>query len=176
MKFFSRVRINSALPGFEDVFFTLNKMTEGRRINLRLSVADGTAGVRQILAEKQALNTESDVAKIADLLDRLTRIIEDEINPAWVRWGLHAVDGLEIDGEPATVESLIQTGPPELYAEILTAIRHAAGLSEDDQGNSASPTTSGARVDGRTSATSAPPADAPGSTLPETAASTTQNS
>ena len=58
-----------------------------------------------------------------------------KIDRAYLEWGLEAVEGLEIDGEAATPESLIEKGPMELAAEILGRIRSECGLSESERKN-----------------------------------------
>ena len=38
-------------------------------------------------------------------------------------WGLAEVGGLELDGAPATPESLVLRGPEELFREALVAVK-----------------------------------------------------
>lgn len=52
-----------------------------------------------------------------------------------VEWGLAAVEGLYIDGKPATPTQLIETGPERLVAEIAAAVRERCGLSEEERKN-----------------------------------------
>jgi hypothetical protein len=58
-----------------------------------------------------------------------------EVDQLYWNWGLLAVEGLIIGGEPATKESLLERGPEALVHEILTAIRRECGLSEDERKN-----------------------------------------
>jgi hypothetical protein len=173
MNFQSRQKFESKVPGFEGVAFTLNRMTEGRRIKLRLALADATARLRETLVEIRRLKEQEtpEPKRAAELLDTVTAIVEDEVTPAWVRWGLHAIEGLEIDGQPATVESLIESGPTALYAEIAAAVRREAGLSDEQQGESEPLSTSGAPVDGGMSDTTAANADDGATSKSETAES-----
>ena len=46
-----------------------------------------------------------------------------------------AVDGLEIDGEPATPASLVERGPEELFREALAAVKAECGLSDEQRKN-----------------------------------------
>jgi hypothetical protein len=48
---------------------------------------------------------------------------------------LQAVEGLELDGAPATPESLAGSGPEELFREAVAAVRAEAGLSEAERKN-----------------------------------------
>jgi hypothetical protein len=50
-----------------------------------------------------------------------------------VEWGLAAIEGLEIDGEPATPALVIQSGPEKLVAEIAAAVKSQCGLSDDER-------------------------------------------
>lgn len=52
-----------------------------------------------------------------------------------VEWGLAQIDGLEIDGSPATVDLLIESGPEQLVAEIAAQVRHECGLTDDERKN-----------------------------------------
>lgn len=52
------------------------------------------------------------------------------IDVAYLEWGLLGVEGLKIDGEPATVETVISKGPEELAREMAEAVRGESGLSE----------------------------------------------
>jgi hypothetical protein len=45
------------------------------------------------------------------------------------------VEGLTIDGEPATAASVIEKGPVALADEILGAIQRECGLSGDERKN-----------------------------------------
>jgi hypothetical protein len=50
-------------------------------------------------------------------------------------WGLEEIHGLELDGQPATAESLIERGPEELFVEALAAVKSECGLSENERKN-----------------------------------------
>ncbi|HTR35950.1 MAG TPA: hypothetical protein VMH80_08625 [Bryobacteraceae bacterium] len=62
-------------------------------------------------------------------------ILTQEIDAMYMRWGLVSVDGLSIDGELATVDQLLDSGPEELTQEALAAIRGQCGLSEAERKN-----------------------------------------
>lgn len=174
MNFQSRVTLTSKVAGFENVSFTLNRMTEGRRIKLRLKLAAITAKLRESLVEIRKLREQEnpDAKRVAELVDTVTTIMEDEVTPTWVRWGLHHIEGLEIDGQPATVESLIESGPTQLYDEVAAAVRREAGLTEQEQGESEPLSTSGAPVDGGMSDTTAENAENGATSNPATVGST----
>jgi hypothetical protein len=133
MNFESRITLSSALPGYENVTFTLNKMTEGRRIKLRLALSETSSKLREMVEEATMLagQSEPSTVRASALLDSVTALIEEKVTPQWVRWGLPSIEGLTIDGEPATTESLIESGPRALYSEIAEAIKREAGMSDE---------------------------------------------
>jgi hypothetical protein len=90
--------------------------------------------------------TDEKVQQLMDLLAKEQRLDQDEMQPALVRWGLAKIEGLEIDGTPATVDLLIDAGPPELFTEIAEEISRVMQLSSVEARNLPSPTTSGAPV------------------------------
>lgn len=87
--------------------------------------------------------------KLDDLYGRQFKLNQTEFKPALIRWGLLEVRGLDIDGSPATVESLIDAGPETLVDEISEAIQAVMAMSDYERKNSDSPITSGAQEDGR---------------------------
>ena len=62
-------------------------------------------------------------------------LLKGEIERVYLEWGLEQVEGLEIDGEAATPESLVEGGPIELAEEILTRIKAECGLSQAERKN-----------------------------------------
>jgi hypothetical protein len=68
----------------------------------------------------------------------------DRVERAWlglqaqrtyIEWGLTRVDGLLIDGENATPESLLARGPEELCVEIAAAVKDRSFLNEEERKN-----------------------------------------
>ena len=58
-----------------------------------------------------------------------------EIDKLYILWGVEEVQGLELDGVPATAESLIERGPEELFGEALAAVKIECGLTENERKN-----------------------------------------
>ncbi|MBX9600426.1 MAG: hypothetical protein K2X35_05460 [Bryobacteraceae bacterium] len=84
-------------------------MTEGRRMRLRMALAQAQARIRELLEEYERLaehtgemNAETR-ARVRQVSLAMAEITDNEITPAWVRWGLEAIEGLEIDGSAANV-------------------------------------------------------------------------
>src|ERR1022692_2203436 len=99
---------SQAIPG---VRFRLRRVSFGRRLVLARLLRD-----RLETITKLSLAAESE-ARAAE-----TALLSAEIDAIHLRWGLAAIDGLEIDGAPATADSLIDAGPEELVREILAAV------------------------------------------------------
>lgn len=95
-------------------------------------------------------------AKTVDIIQRIKNLEQMEFEPALIRWALTSITGLEIDGAPATAETLIESGPEEIVSEIVSEIRKLMGLSPEERKNSELPTTSGALAAGQTPNMSAP--------------------
>jgi hypothetical protein len=62
-------------------------------------------------------------------------LLRAEIDRLYLTWGLREVIGLDLDGKPATPESLLESGPEELFREALAAVRAATGLSAAERKN-----------------------------------------
>ena len=113
------------------VRFTVQRMSFGRRLEL-------TRKVRELLGRLEFVRAGP--GGPAD--DAEAALLAGEIDREYARWGLTAIEGLEIDGQPSTPEMLIERGPEKLLAEVLDAIRHEAGLDEEERKNSESHSTS----------------------------------
>lgn len=107
-------------PGVE---FVIARMTFGRRIELMRHVRDLAARLEYFEAGRDAKNGME-----ASLLGA-------EIDRLYIRWGLEEIRGLEIDGVQATAESLIDSGPEDLFLEALAAIMSECGLVENERKN-----------------------------------------
>jgi hypothetical protein len=105
------------------VTFLISRMSFARRMDLMKRVRD-LAREATFRAAGRELSEQMSAA-----------LLEAEIQRLYVKWGLISVDGLEIDGCPATPESLAQAGPEELFREAYGAVRAATGLSEEERKN-----------------------------------------
>ncbi len=133
MTYESTVTVESAkYPG---VRFTVRRMSFGRRLDLTRTVKERLRRLEFLAAGESGVSDETEAA-----------LLTGEIDREYGAWGLAAVDGLEIDGEPATPQSLIEKGPEPLVAEVLEAVYREAGLSEDERKNSESHSTSSKEI------------------------------
>jgi hypothetical protein len=72
----------------------------------------------------------------SDLQERVeANLLAQEIDEMYLRWGLASIELLSTDGEPSTVESLIEKGPESLAREIVRAIKAECGLSNEERKN-----------------------------------------
>ena len=105
------------------VRFAVRRPSLAQRIEL-------TARVRELTRQHEFLKagdiTEQLAASLADLL----------VRKLYLEWGLAKVEGLKIDGAPASPANLIARGPEELVEEIISAIKTESGLNENERKNS----------------------------------------
>lgn len=106
------------------VKLTITKVSFGRRLELMRRVRE-LARRLEFLEAGQEPGEKMDAA-----------ILRAEIDRLYVSWGVQAVTGLALDGAMATPESLMETGPEELFQEALAAVRAEAGLTGEQRKNS----------------------------------------
>jgi hypothetical protein len=104
------------------VIFVLARMSFGRRVEL-------TRRLREIAQKVEFLEAGDAREKIDAAL------LTSEIDRLYVMWGLQEVRGLELDGAPATPESLASVGPEELFREALAMVKAECGLTENERKN-----------------------------------------
>jgi hypothetical protein len=104
-----------------EVSYVVERMSFGRRLELMKSVRDAAAKL------------EFYEASLSDADKMNASILSAEVDKIYVRWGLREVDGLLIDGERATPETLSTSGPEDLFREALTAVKQQCGLSEAEK-------------------------------------------
>jgi hypothetical protein len=103
--------------------FTIRKMSFERRIELAESV-------RELANRIEYLEAGSDPKE-----KMRAALLKRDIDRIQLRWGLVRIDGLELDGVPATPEKLLEDGPEALVDEALQAIQAQCGLSEEERKN-----------------------------------------
>jgi hypothetical protein len=111
---------SKVMPG---VKFVINRISFGRRMEL-------SRRVREITQKTEFLEAGSELGEKIE-----AGILAQEVDAMYLRWALVSVDGLEIDGEAATAEHLLNRGPEELAREIVVAIKEQCGLSEAERKN-----------------------------------------
>jgi hypothetical protein len=111
---------SEVMPGVE---FVIARMTFGRRLELMKRVRDLAARLEYFDAGREEKN-RIEASLLGAQLDRL-----------YIEWGLEEIRALELDGEAATPQSLIDRGPEDLFQEILAAIKSECGLNEQERKN-----------------------------------------
>jgi hypothetical protein len=106
-----------------EVSYTVAKMSFGRRVEL-------TRRIRELAARKEFMEA-GDTAE--DKMD--AALLASEIERIYLLWGLKEVTGLQLDGAPATPESLATNGPEALFREAVSVVKQKCGLSEDERKN-----------------------------------------
>ena len=106
-----------------DVRYTISRMSFGRRLEL-------TRKVRELGRRLEFLGAGKNAEEKME-----ESVLTAEIDRLFLEWGLRRVEGLFIDGQPATAETVIEHGPEELCQEILKAIKAECGLSEAERKN-----------------------------------------
>ncbi len=133
MNYESTVTLESAkCPGVQ---FTVRRMSFGRRLELTRKVKERLARLEFLSAGESGGTDEAEAA-----------LLTGEIDREYGTWGLAGLEGLDIDGEEATPQTLMEKGPEPLVAEVLEAIYREAGLSEDERKNSESHSTSSKEI------------------------------
>ncbi len=151
---------------FPGVRVQLRRISFGRRLELARALRTTLERIDQALA-----------APPSDVRDAEAAALAAEADAACLRWAVEKIEGLEIDSQPATLDSLLARGPEQLVAEILARVRAEIGLSEAERKNSESPSIScGAGRQDRASDGSATLAAASDSTGAATAAATSRSS
>jgi hypothetical protein len=105
------------------VRYSIRRISFGGRIEL-------ARRIRDVGRKAEYLEAGSDVR---DKLE--ATVLGAEIDRVYLDWGLVGVEGIAIDGEAATAQSLIDAGPVELAAEILGRIKAECGLTDDERKN-----------------------------------------
>ena len=109
-------------PTTPGVTFVLAKMSFGRRVELMRRLRE--------IARQVEFHEAGDAREKIE-----AALLTSEIDRLYVIWGLKEVRGLELDGEPASPESLAATGPEELFREAVTMVKAECGLTEAERKN-----------------------------------------
>jgi hypothetical protein len=112
-----------AAESFPGVRYCIARISLGRRIEF-------ARRVREIGRKVEYLKAGDDATETLE-----AAVLQLEIDRAYLEWGLEAIEGLDIDGECAGPQALIEKGPLTLAQEILGRIRAESGLNEEERKN-----------------------------------------
>jgi hypothetical protein len=105
------------------VTFAIKRVSFGRRMDL-------SRRAREISRKAEFLEAGGQLGEKIE-----AGILTQEIDTMYLAWGLVSIQGLTIDGEAATAESLLEKGPEKLTREVVDAIKAQCGLSEVERKN-----------------------------------------
>jgi hypothetical protein len=105
------------------VTFAIKRVSFGRRMDL-------SRRAREISRKAEFLEAGGQLGEKIE-----AGILTQEIDTMYLAWGLVSIQGLTIDGEAATAESLLEKGPEDLTREVVNAIKAQCGLSEVERKN-----------------------------------------
>jgi hypothetical protein len=142
MKITTSKTITSKL--YPEVTYTVRSLSEGRRQQLTAQIADATYKMYDLIGQSKALLPELTAETILDpiteykvkaLNDKISELANRDMRPAWIRVYVTKIDGLEIDGVAATVDSFLSDAPSDMVLEAAELIRGQAELSVDEVKN-----------------------------------------
>jgi len=108
---------------FPEISYTVRKISFGGRLELAKDIRELSRRMEFAAAGKEA-SDEMDASILAAEIERL-----------YLRWGLVSLEGLAVDGGPASPDLLVERGPESLTREIIRAIQAECGLSEEERKN-----------------------------------------
>jgi hypothetical protein len=84
----------------------------------------------------QDLVFKNEFLRAGDALERSEACLADLLaRKVYLEWGISDIQGLTIDGRPASVRELIDGGPEDLSEEIASTIQSELSLSEEERKN-----------------------------------------
>lgn len=101
----------------------LRRMSFARRVELMRRI-------RELARQAEFLRAGDDPGEQMDAV-----LLRAQIDRIYVDWGVERVQGLVLDGAPATAEGLAEAGPEELFREALDAVKRECGLSDEERKN-----------------------------------------
>jgi hypothetical protein len=95
------------------------------------------AGRIELTRRIQELIYKNDFLRAGDALEQSQACMADLLaRRVYLEWGISNLEGLTIDGCPASIDDLIERGPESLCEEIATTIQGEIGLSDEERKNS----------------------------------------
>lgn len=194
MNYRSRITFESQI--IPDVRVVLRRFSPERRVAIELATAewrqkftDTSLRYAENVIDPGEIDKDGKIIRAGDSEEVCRRKAQRQLQSAdeaehlanahlkvpYLRAYVERVEGLDIEGAPATVEMLIAEGPVELADEIYNFIQDHAGLSADERKNSPSPSTSPTAEGATSSTSSARGAVGPVTTSTATAAEIIQN-
>lgn len=139
----SKLHESTAHPGVSFRVRQLNQLERTRRdagiIEHQMKLADLVTRYNSLVERdgdgKVSVIPPENITDVERIDFEVKEIMDLHITPAIIRAGLVEVQGVTIDGQPATVDTLLQFAPATLLDEISTACVAGAGLTDEQQKN-----------------------------------------
>lgn len=130
MKFISRLRKQ---PSYSSLSWHDSGVAAGvRYATRRVSLAQRIELTKRV----RELAMQHDFLKAGDAAEQLEATLGDLlVRKLYLEWGLAEIEGLTIDGQRGTVETLVEKGPEALSYEIVGTIRAELEISEEERKN-----------------------------------------
>jgi hypothetical protein len=121
MNYESHITVDSqACPG---VRFRVRRLSLSRRMDLVRQIRE----TGEKLAFYMAGDSVVDAAQAGEIRARMDAL--------YIRWALDEIEGMTIDGEPVSVDNLLERGPDRLAREIVETIKDELFLDEEERKN-----------------------------------------
>ena len=119
---------------YSSVSWHLSEILKGVRFAIRRVSLQQRIDLNQRLSE---LTMKHQFLKAGDTSSQLEAALSELlVAKLYVEWGLEKIEGLSINGVPATADSLVADGPEGLTDEIVRAIQAESALTDNERKNS----------------------------------------
>ena len=138
MKLNTNITLQSKL--FPDVSYAVRTLSEGRRQKLTASIADATYEMYELVGKANAMlptdealsMSQEEIWKRKGLIDKIDDLSNRVISPAWINTYVTKINGLDIDGVPATLESFLSDAPSTMFSELAELIKGQVDLGTEE--------------------------------------------
>ena len=130
------MKFSSLLPKTEN-YFSLDWRESQTHTGVRFAIRRVSLAQRlELTRQVRELTLRYEFLKAGDAVDQLDAALADLlVKKLYLEWGVVALQGLLIDGEMATVQTLVEKGPEDLVDEAIAALQTAIGLTDEERKN-----------------------------------------
>jgi hypothetical protein len=130
------MKFSSLLPKAEN-YYSLDWRESQTHKGVRFAIRRVSLEQRlELTRQVRELTLRYEFLKAGDAVDQLDAALADLlVKKLYLEWGVVAHQGLLIDGEMATVQTLVEKGPEDLADEAIAALQTAIGLTDEERKN-----------------------------------------
>lgn len=159
---------------------TVRRLSVIERVKRDLDIAEVQREYEELIHQYRALPEDGDATPEQQSERRrisvaISRLLNETIKPHIIRAGVVSFEGIELDGEPITVEQFLSVADDDILEAVFIACEAGAKLSSEELKNLPSLGTSNAEAAGSSENTIAESAASHDSTSPAIAESSTLN-